>query len=155
MVWEKPLTPLTRNQSLMIKVVGFAVVILLAAGCGMSDQEVRDRTGDAAVAVKRAAEGAGAKAKEAYDSAAVKGREAMKDAGAKLSDATLKAKVIAGFGLVAGLDASKVDVDVRGGKVFLSGAVPTQLDKMKAEGVAYGVTGSTSLYESTITVQSG
>jgi osmotically-inducible protein OsmY len=138
----------------MIKQVGFAMLLLFGAGCGMSDQEVRERTGDAAVAVKRAADGAGVKAKEAYDAAAIKGREAMQDAGAKLSDAALRAKVLAGFGLVAGLDAGNVEVEVRQGKVFLSGTVPTQLDKMKAEGVAYGVTGSTSSYESTIAVES-
>lgn len=130
----------------------------------MSDQEVRDKTGDAAVAAKHAAETAGDAVKKAaetaseklkagYDQAAEQGRAVMKDAGAKLSDAALQAKVLAGFKLVAGLDASNVEVEVREGKVYLSGTVPTQLDKWKAEGVAFGVTGDNSKFESTIEVK--
>ena len=134
--------------------VAFALALTTAAlGCGMSDQELKDRTGNAAVSVKHAAEGASGKMKEAYDSAAAKGKEAMDTAGAKLSDAALKGKVLAGFKLVAGLEAKDIEVEAREGKVYLSGSVPTQLDKMKAEGVAFGVTGDKSKYESTISVK--
>lgn len=141
----------------------------------MSDEEVRQKSGDAAVAAKRAAEQAGDKLKEgaaivgekakegaaamsemgkrAYDDAAAKGRQAMDEAGGALSDAALKAKMAAGFKLVAGLDASGVTVDARQGKVYLSGTVPTLMDKMKAEGVAYGVTGDTTKFESKIEVK--
>ena len=136
-----------------MKSLAFFVLVVAVAGCGMSDQELRDKTGDAAVAVKHAAETAGYKLKGAYNDAAEKGRAAMKDAGAKLSDEALKAKVEAGFGLVAGLEAKNITVDAKDGKVFLSGRVPTQLDKMKAEGVAYGVTGDQSKFESTIEVK--
>lgn len=119
----------------------------------MSDDELRQRTGDAVVSVKRAAEDASAKMKGAYDDAAAKGKEAMKDAQGKLSDTTLQAKVLAGFKLVAGLNAENIEVEVAEGKVYLSGTVPTALDKMKAEGVAYGVTGETSKFESKIEVK--
>jgi osmotically-inducible protein OsmY len=135
------------------KIVIVAPLAALCLGCGMSDQDIRQKTGDAAIAVKHAAETAGDKLKGAYSDAAEKGKEAMKNAGDKLSDEALKAKVNAGFGLVAGLDAKNISVDVRNGKVYLSGSVPTQLDKMKAEGVAYGVTGDSSKYESTIEVK--
>ena len=137
----------------MSKVCWGILAVLAVTGCNMSDQELRERTGDAAVGVKRAAETASGRAKEAYDAAAEKGREAMKDAGEQLSDAALRTKVLAGFNLVAELDASNIRVEARGGKVFLSGTVPTELDKMKAEGVAYGVTGSTAKFESTIEVK--
>ena len=131
-----------------------AIAIATAClGCGMSDQELKDRTGDAAVSVKHAAEGASGKMKEAYDSAAAKGKEAMDEAGAKLSDAALRGKVLAGFKLVAGLEAKDIEVEARDGKVYLSGSVPTQLDKMKAEGVAFGVTGDKTKYESSIEVK--
>ena len=131
----------------------FLLLTVAAAGCGMSDQDIRQKTGDAAVAVKHAAESASDKLKGAYDDAAAKGKIAIKDAGERLGDEALKAKIIAGFGLVAGLDAKNVNIDVKQGKVYLSGTVPTQLDKSKAEGVAYGVTGDTSKYESTIEVK--
>lgn len=128
-------------------------LLAVAVGCNMSDDELRKRTGDAAVSVKHAAEGASEKMKGAYDDAAAKGREAMKDAQGKLSDTALKAKVVAGFNLVAGLKAEKIDVEVREGKVYLTGTVPTAIDKMKAEGVAYGVTGDTAKFESKIEVK--
>lgn len=138
------------NQGLLCLFVG---AMLTAFGCGMSDDELRKRTGDAAVSVKQAAENASEKMKGAYDDAAAKGKEAMKDAQGTLSDTALKAKVHAGFGLVAGLKAENVEVEVREGKVYLSGRVPTALDKMKAEGVAYGVTGDRAKFESTIEVK--
>lgn len=126
---------------------------LLVTGCGISEAELRQKTGDAAVSVKRAADGAGESLKGAYDDAAKQGRLAMKNAEAQLSDAALRAKVLAGFKLVTGLDSSAINVEVREQKLFLSGTVPSQLDKMKAEGVAYGVTGSQSKFESKITVK--
>lgn len=129
------------------------VSAVLIAGCGMSDDEVRQRTGDAAVAVKHAADKAGESMKSAYEDAAAKGREAMGQAGEQLSDVALKAKVMAGFKLVAGLDARDVKVEVVDHKVVLSGTVPTPMDKMKAEGVAYGVTGDATKYSSTIEVR--
>ncbi len=119
----------------------------------MSDAEVHKKSGDAAVAIKRVADGVGSAAKSAYDDAAKKSREAMKEAEKDLSDAALKAKVQAGFKLIAGLDASNVSVEAKEGKVFLKGTVPTQLDKMKVEGVAYGVTGDSKNYVSEVTVK--
>src|ERR1051325_10540157 len=100
------------------KIFLIAPFAALCIGCGMSDQDIRQRTGDAAVAVKHAAETAGDKLKGAYSDAAEKGKEAMKNAGDKLGDEALKAKVNAGFGLVAGLDAKNINVDVRQGKVY-------------------------------------
>lgn len=120
----------------------------------MSDEEVRQRTGDAAVSVKHAAEEASATMKGAYDDAAAKGKEAMADAQGELGDAALRAKVLAGFNLVAGLKAEQIEVEAKEGKLYLTGTVPTPMDKMKAEGVAYGVTGDASKFESKIEVKS-
>lgn len=127
--------------------------VLLAAGCKMSDNEVKEAAGNAAVNVKRATENAGEKLKQAYNDASIKGKEAMKDAGATLSDAALKVKVLAAFKLVKGLNTDKVKVDVAGGVVTLSGTVPTPMDKAKAEGAAYGVTGDAAKVKSTLQIQ--
>jgi osmotically-inducible protein OsmY len=135
------------------KTIIFLAAGLALFGCGMSDQELHDRTGDAAVAAKRAAEGAGDTMKSAYDSAAAKGKEALGQAGEKLSDVALRAKVLAGFKLVAGLEADQIEVEVRDQVVYLKGAVPTELDKMKAEGVAFGVTGDRSKFVSELQVK--
>lgn len=121
----------------------------------MSDQEVHDRTGDAAVKIKRTAEDAGSAAKDAYDNAAAKGKAVVKDAKEELGDAALKAKIIAGFKLVDQLHAEDVQVEVKDGKAFLSGSVPTVKDKMKVEGVALAVMGSSAKFESKVFVTSG
>ncbi len=135
------------------KTVALVLAALALAGCKMTDDEIRQKTGDAAVAIKHAADKAGESMKGAYDEAAAKGKEAMGEAGEKLSDVALKGKVLAGFNLVAGLEAKDIEVEVKDKKVYLKGTVPTQMDKMKAEGVAYGVTGDTSKFVSTIEVR--
>ena len=91
--------------------------------------------------------------KEAYDAASVKGKEMAAKAGETLSDESLKLKILAGFKLITGLDASNVSLDVDKGTVSLTGTVPTDLDKMKVEGVAFGVTGDSSKVRSTVSVK--
>jgi osmotically-inducible protein OsmY len=91
--------------------------------------------------------------KKGYDTAAEKGKEVAMKAGEKWDEAIIKGKMTAAFKLIAGLDASGVVVEVKGEKVYLSGTVPTELDKMKVEGAAFGVTGSLEKFESTVTVK--
>ena len=131
-----------------------AIACVLAAGCGKSDSEVKEAAGNAAVNVKHAAENTGAKIKEAYDQAAIKGKELAGEASKTWSDGVLKTKVITGFKVVKDLDSSHISVDAKDGVVYLSGTVPTELDKAKAEGVAYGVTGDQTKVQSTLTVSS-
>lgn len=135
-----------------MRYVGLILVVFLV-GCGLSETELREKTGDAAVSIKRGAESAGDRMQTAYDDAAAKGRDMMKNAEKDLSEAALRAKIQAGFKLVAGLNSENIKIDIEQGKVKLSGTVPTQLDKMKAEGVAYGVTGSPAGFTSAITVK--
>lgn len=116
--------------------------LVFAAGCGMSDSDIRQKAGDAAVSTKHFLDGASDQAKEAFNAAAEKAKDAAQSAGKQLDDSMLRAKVLAGFKLVAGLDASNISVEAKSGVVTLTGTVPTELDKMKATGVAFGVTGS-------------
>ena len=119
----------------------------------MSDNEVKESVGNAAVKVKKGAEYSQEQMRNTYNSAFEQGRKLSKEAGEKLSDGVLKAKVLAGFKLVNGLDSSNVLVVTKNGMIFLSGFVPTQLDRMKAEGVAYGVAGDAKKVQSTLTIK--
>ncbi len=122
------------------------------AGCGMSDSEVRQRAGDVAVGSKHLLEGASEKGKEAFQAASDKAKDLVKGASEKMDDAMLKAKVLAGFKLMDGLDTSKVTVEAQNGKVILNGTVPTETDRLKVIGVAYGITGNWDRVESHVTV---
>ncbi len=120
----------------------------------MSDKELREKAGDVAVSGKKMAENATESMKGAFDSAVSKGKELAASASETLSDAALKGKIIAGFNLVNGTNHENVIVEVKDGIVYLTGTVPTQLDKMKVEGVSLGVTGSADKVKSTVSVKS-
>ena len=137
-----------------MKWIGLAALFIIgASGCGMSDQELKDKAGDAAVSGKKMAEQAADSMKGAYDSAAEKGRELAASASETFNDVTLKGKIIAGFKLVKDTNADNVTVDVKDGIVTLTGTVPTELDKMKVEGICFGVTGSIEKVKSSVTVK--
>lgn len=129
------------------------IALVLLAGCGMSDNEVKESVGTAAVKVKKGVDYTQEQMRNTYNSAYSQGRALAKTAGEKLSDAVLKAKVLTGFKLLKDLDASNVTVASKNGVVFLSGTVPTQLDRMKVEGIAYGVTGDSKKVQSTLNVK--
>jgi hyperosmotically inducible protein len=122
-------------------------------GCSMSDQEVKEAAGNAAVGAKRAAEAAAENTKAAYEAASAKGREVASSASKTMNDALLKAKVLAAFKLIEGLHAEDVVVETSGGVVTLKGTVPTPLDKAKVEGVAYGVTGDLARVRSSVAIK--
>ncbi|MCW5947851.1 MAG: BON domain-containing protein [Fimbriimonadales bacterium] len=121
-----------------------SVVVLclaFAVGCGMSEDEVRQKAGDTAVAGKRAVDTAAAAMKNAYDHAAEVGKEYAVKAGEAIDDATLKGKVVAAMKLIDGLDSSAVSIEVKDGMAIASGTVKTEKERMMVEGVLYGVTG--------------
>ncbi|KAA0225449.1 MAG: hypothetical protein AKCLJLPJ_01766 [Fimbriimonadales bacterium] len=117
-------------------------VLVLTSACSVSEDELREKAGDAAVSAKRALDTAGDSAKKAFDSAAEQTKQLAAKAGEKLSDTVLREKILAGFRLVAGLEHERIEVIVEKGHVTLKGTVPTQIDKMKALGVAFGVVGT-------------
>lgn len=138
-----------------MKWLGMSVLCsVLASGCGMSDKELKDKVGDVAVSGKHMAENAAQSMKGAYDAAAEKGKELAAKAGETLSDVTLKGKILAGFKMVKDTNADDVTVEVKDGIVTLTGTVPTELDKVKVEGICFGVTGSADKVKSSVAVKS-
>lgn len=117
-------------------------VFILISACNVSEEELREKAGDAAVSAKRALDTAGDSAKKAFDSAAEQTKQLAAKTGETLSDTVLREKILAGFRLVAGLQHEGIEVIVEKGHVTLRGSVPTPIDKMKALGVAFGVVGT-------------
>jgi len=76
-------------------------------------------------------------------------KEAAKDAGAAMSatldDAAITASASAGLAKDPDLSAIKIYVDTKGGAVSLKGPAPTAAAKARAEEIAKGVQGVTSV----------
>jgi osmotically-inducible protein OsmY len=125
---------------------------LAVTGCKMSDQDVKEAAGNAAVKAKHAAQFTQEQIRNGYNSALEQGRKLAKELGEKADDALIRTKILAGFKLISGLDASNVTVEVKNKVVTLEGTVPTLLDQMKVEGIAYGVTGDAKRVRSLIRV---
>jgi len=90
-----------------------------------------------------------AKAKMESSGATAKVTEAVKDAGAAVSgaadDATITAAVSSGLAKDPDLSAIKINVDTKGGNVTLTGPAPTAAAKSRAEDIAKGVKGVSSV----------
>jgi len=139
----------------------FAVIgaALALSGCDKGDNRTAGEKVDAAIAkTERAADKAAAKTGEAVNEA--KEKMATSDAGAKMSqatkdagsaiasaadDATITAAVNAGLAKDPDLSAIKIDVDTQAGKVTLRGPAPTPTAKERAEQIAKGVQGVSSV----------
>jgi hyperosmotically inducible protein len=139
---------------------------LTLAACDKSDNRTAGEKLDSAVAkTEQAAETAAAKTGEAVKDAKAKFdasgttsevkdgmanvKEAAKDAGAAVSatvdDAAITASVSAGLAKDPDLSAIKINVDTKAGAVSLKGPAPTAAAKARAEEIAKGVQGVTSV----------
>jgi len=160
------ITPITTPHSRAWLAVLVAGVALTLAGCDKSDNRTAGEKLDSAVAkTEKAADTAAAKTGEAVRDAKAKvesssttaevkegmarAKEAAKDAGAAMSatmdDAAITASVSAGLAKDPDLSAIKIDVDTKGGAVSLKGPAPTAAAKARAEEIAKGVQGVTSV----------
>ena len=105
----------------------------------------KDAAADAKVKTEAGASSAGASMKQGASDAT----QAVKDAGstvaAKVDDASITASVSAGLAKDPDLSAIKIDVDTKGGVVSLKGPAPNAAAKARAEEIAKGVQGVTSV----------
>ncbi|WP_418129485.1 BON domain-containing protein [Variovorax sp. 278MFTsu5.1] len=139
---------------------------LALAGCDKGDNRTAGEKLDSAVAkTEQAADTAAAKTGEALKDAKAKvessnttaevkegaanAKEALKEAGAAVSatmdDAAITASVSAGLARDPDLSAIKIDVDTKAGAVSLKGPAPSAAAKARAEEIAKGVQGVTSV----------
>jgi hyperosmotically inducible protein len=153
---HQPLAMPSSRAWLAVLVAGAALAL---AACDKSDNRTAGEKLDSAVAkTERAADTAAAKTGEAVRDARAKVdasgttsevKEAAKDAGAAVSatvdDAAITASVSAGLAKDPDLSAIKINVDTKGGAVSLKGPAPTAAAKARAEEIAQGVQGVTSV----------
>jgi hyperosmotically inducible periplasmic protein len=132
---------------------------LALAACDNADNRTAGQQLDSAIAkTEQAAETAAAKtaealrdAKEKVDASGTTAevKDAAKDAGAAVSatvdDAAITASVSAGLARDPDLSAIKIDVDTKAGVVSLKGPAPTAAAKARAEEIAKGVQGVSSV----------
>lgn len=159
-----PFAAMPRSRAWLAVVAAGAVLAL--AGCDKSDNRTAGEKLDSAVAkTEQAAQTAAAKTGEAMKEATAKVdasgtttevkegmanvKEAAKDAGAAVSatvdDAAITASVSAGLAKDPDLSAIKINVDTKAGAVSLKGPAPTAAAKARAEEIAKGVQGVTSV----------
>ncbi|MET0543726.1 MAG: BON domain-containing protein [Variovorax sp.] len=105
----------------------------------------KDAAAEAKVKTEAGASSAGASMKQGASDAT----QAVKDAGstvaAKVDDASITASVSAGLAKDPDLSAIKIDVDTKGGAVTLNGPAPSAAAKARAEAIAKGVEGVSSV----------
>jgi hyperosmotically inducible periplasmic protein len=105
----------------------------------------KDAAADAKAKTEATASSAGASMKQG----AAEASQSVKDAGAKVAskvdDATITASVSAGLAKDPDLSAIKINVDTRGGVVTLNGPAPSAAAKARAEDIAKGVEGVSSV----------
>lgn len=107
------------------------------------------KTEQAAADAKAKTESTAASAESSMKQGAADAKEAVKDAAstvsAKVDDASITAAVSAGLAKDADLSAIKINVDTKGGMVTLNGPAPTAAAKARAEEIAKGVQGVSSV----------
>ena len=152
------------SQKNLLQVLAVSALALGLAACGPNDGQTAgqkldnavDRTEQAAekakTEVEKAAETTGQKLENAMDAtkdAATQAADATKDAASNattaMGEAGVTAKVKAALVWDSELSALKINVDTNGGAVTLSGEAPNQAAKDRAEQLAKGVEGVTSV----------
>jgi osmotically-inducible protein OsmY len=129
--------------------IGLAVACF---GCGETEEDRQRAANESVAAAEKQAQGLKDRLRTAYDDAYERGKKIASEVGTKASDEVTKAKVLTAFKLMKNLDSSKVKVRVEKGVIFLDGTVPTEQERMMAEGLVYGITGDGKRVRSTITV---
>ncbi|MET3440717.1 osmotically-inducible protein OsmY [Variovorax paradoxus] len=155
--------PLSRTWLAMLLVAGAALTL---SACDNSDNRTAGEKLDSAISkTEKAADTAAAKTGEALKDAKAKidaastsaevkdgvanMKETAKNAGAAVTstvdDAAITASVSANLAKDPDLSAIKIDVDTKAGAVSLKGPAPTAAAKARAEEIAKGVQGVTSV----------
>ena len=106
-------------------------------------------TKEAAADAKAKTEAGAASAESSMKKGATEAKQAVKDASStvagKVDDAAITASVSAGLAKDPDLSAIKINVDTKGGMVTLNGPAPSAAAKARAEAIAKGVEGVSSV----------
>lgn len=138
-------------------ILAVSALALGLAACGKTEEPTVGQRMDSAVEkTEQAAAEARAKAEGAMQSAEAKveqgaasaettAKQAAEAAKGAIDDATITAQVSAGLAKDPDLSAVKINVDTVNGKVTLNGPAPSTVARDRAETIAKGVSGVTSV----------
>lgn len=147
----QPDTALERAGEKTRAAIAGAVDKTKEAGRNVADK-TKELTAGAAATTERAAENAGDKTRATASNATDKTERAGSRAASNMSDAAITAKVKAGLAAEKDTSALAVKVETEKGVVMLSGFVDSKAEAERAEKVAKGVEGVTSV-KSTLKVK--
>lgn len=154
------MNPTTFTGSRTLLAVALLGGALALTACNKSSNETAGEKLDGAIAnteqsaaeAKAKADASAASAGASVKEATTDAKEAVKDAGAAVGqtadDVAITAAVSAGLAKDPDLSAIKIDVDTKGGIVSLTGPAPTAAAKARAEEIAKGVQGVSSVNNS-------
>lgn len=148
---DKPDTALARAGEKTRNALTTAVDKTKEAGRTVADK-TREVTGAAAVGTERAAENVGDKTRDTASTAVDKTERAGSRTATNMSDTAITAKVKAGLAAAPDTSALAVKVETEKGVVMLSGFVESKAEAERAEKLAKGVEGVTSV-KSTLKVK--
>ncbi|MES2360573.1 MAG: BON domain-containing protein [Pseudomonadota bacterium] len=155
----KTSTPFISRRPALALTTACSLVLLLALGaCGKKDEgqtvgqqldSAVAKTEQAAAEAKAKAESSMAKAgesiKDETQKAAASGQKAADSVTATVDDMAITTSISAALAKDSELSAIRIDVDTKNGRVTLSGPAPTSAARDKAETIAKGVKGVSSV----------
>jgi osmotically-inducible protein OsmY len=127
---------------------------ILVAGCalalgGCDNKAPKTTMGEKVDSAVASTKDAAADAKAKTEAGASSASQSVKDAGStvagKVDDAAITASVSAGLAKDPDLSATKINVDTKAGMVTLNGPAPSAAAKARAEAIAKGVEGVSSV----------
>ena len=138
-------------------ILAVSALALGLAACGKTEEptvgqrldsaveKTEQAAADARVKAERAMQSAETKMEQGAANAEAKAKDAANTAKGAIDDATITAQVNAGLAKDPDLSALKINVDTVNGKVTLNGPAPSTVARDRAETIAKGVTGVTSV----------
>ena len=138
-------------------ILAVSALALGLAACGKTEEptvgqrldsaveKTEQAAADARVKAERAMQSAETKMEQGAANAEATAKDAANTAKGAIDDATITAQVNAGLAKDPDLSALKINVDTVNGKVTLNGPAPSTVARDRAETIAKGVTGVTSV----------
>lgn len=131
------------------RIAGILAISALALGlaaCSKTEEPTVGQRLDSAIEkTEQSAADARVKAEGALQSAEIKMEQGANKVKSAMDDATITAQVSAGLAKDPDLSAMKINVDTVNGKVTLNGPAPSAVARDRAEAIAKGVSGVTSV----------
>lgn len=141
-----PQNLIDRPAHRIASILAISALALGLAACSKTEEPTVGQRLDSAIEkTEQSAADARVKAEGALQSAEIKMEQGANKVKSAMDDATITAQVSAGLAKDPDLSAMKINVDTVNGKVTLNGPAPSAVARDRAEAIAKGVSGVTSV----------